>query len=236
MKVTQTAREAERRLKKLADPTCAKRCAGFFKTGPGEYGEHDTFYGIRVPDLRSLAKAFYLMPLGEVERLLYSSIHEARFLSLLILVHQFETSDNKTQSTVFRFYKKHAKQVNNWDLVDLSAPKIVGAYLWKRPRESLFRLAKSPNLWERRIAVVATHFFISKHDLHDTFAISASFLTDKEDLIHKACGWMLREAGKKDVQVLEAFLDSYIQDMPRTMLRYAIERFPEAKRKAYLER
>lgn len=232
----QTAAQAERHLKQLANKALAQRCARFFKTGPGQYGENDTFYGIRVPDIRSIAESFYTMSLKEVETLLHSPIHEARLLSLLILVYQFEQGDKKIQDTLFRFYKEHARQINNWDLVDLSAPKIVGTYLLYRSRAILFRLAKSPNLWERRISIVATLSFISKSDLHDTFAISASLLADQEDLIHKACGWMLREAGKKDVKQLERFLATHIQDMPRTMLRYAIEKFPETKRKAYLQR
>lgn len=236
MHTPKTAAALEKALKSLADPERAEAYLRFFKTGPGEYGEGDAFYGIRMPDIRETAKAFRELPLAEIRILLASPIHELRMCGSVILTLQYAKGDDKKRAEVFNFYIRHARRINNWDLVDVSAHKIVGAHLLNRDRTLLYRLAKSRNLWERRIAVVATAHFISKGDLDDTFRISEMLLADKHDLIHKACGWMLREAGKKDLKRLEAFLDRHVQDMPRTMLRYAIEKLPERKRKAYLNR
>lgn len=230
----QTAKAANAALKAVADPVIAEHSQRFFKTGPGEYGEGDVFYGVRVPDIRKIAKRFKHLPLGEIETLLYSAIHEVRLLSLVILVEQYEHGDEETKKRIFAFYKRHAAQVNNWDLVDTSAPKIIGVHLYGRNRTQLKTWAKANSLWKRRIAIVSTLFFIQKGDLNDTLKICEALLQDEHDLIHKACGWMLREAGKRDQKTLERFLDEHVTAMPRTMLRYAIEKLPEAKRRGYL--
>jgi 3-methyladenine DNA glycosylase AlkD len=231
----QDAQAAQQRLRSLADPVVAAGSARFFKTGPGEYGEGDIFIGIKSPTLKTVAKEFKALPLGEVECLLHSDIHEDRTLALVILVGQFTKADDATRKRIYEIYLANTCHINNWDLVDISAPQIVGGYLEDRSRRPLDRLAKSASIWERRIAVVATHWFIRHDDIGDTLRIAEKLLTDKEDLIHKAVGWMLREVGKKNVAVLEAFLGEHCRVMPRTMLRYAIERFPDQKRRAYLK-
>jgi 3-methyladenine DNA glycosylase AlkD len=230
------AQAAQQRLRSLADPAVAAGSARFFKTGPGEYGEGDIFIGIKSPTLKMVAKEFKALPLAEGQRLLQSNIHEDRTLALVILVGQFTKADDTTRKRIHDLYLANTKHVNNWDLVDISAQQIVGGYLEDRSRKPLDRLAKSASIWERRIAIVATHWFIRQGDFADTLKIAEKLLTDKEDLIHKAVGWMLREVGKRNVAVLEAFLGEHCRMMPRTALRYAIERLPDEKRQAYLKR
>jgi len=221
-------------LKSIADPDIAAHSQRFFKTGPGEYGEGDEFLGIRVPVLRKAARKHRSLPLSEVESLLQSPIHEERLLALFILVIQYEQGEKSVRKRIFDLYCQNMSCVNNWDLVDSSAHKIVGDYLRDRSRRLLHRLAKSGVLWERRIAIMTTLAFIKDDDFEDTLLLSETLLHDKEDLIHKAVGWMLREVGNRDRDIEEAFLKDHYEEMPRTMLRYAIERFPEAKRKRYL--
>lgn len=225
---------AQQRLRSLGSPEQAANLARFFKTGPGEYGEGEHFIGVKVPVIRKVAKEFKDLPFAEAECLLHSEIHEERLLALVILVGRFQKGDDTTRKSIYDLYLANTAHINNWDLVDLSAPQIVGGHLETRSRKPLDRLAKSASLWERRISIVATHWFIRQGDLADTIRIAEKLLSDKEDLIHKAVGWMLREVGKRDVAVLEEFLDQHCRVMPRTMLRYAIERFPEKKRLAYL--
>jgi 3-methyladenine DNA glycosylase AlkD len=206
----------------------------WFKTGQGEYGEGDKFIGVRVPMQRAIAGKYHRLGLNEIDKLLESRIHEHRFTGLLILVAQYQGGDESTKRRVFSFYLNHTRGVNNWDLVDASAPAIVGERLVSRPRRVLYRLAKSSGLWERRIAMVATAALIDRGDLKDTFAIAARLLVDKHDLIHKATGWMLREAGKHSRSQLMRFLKRNYSQIPRTTLRYAIEHLPEAQRKKAL--
>jgi 3-methyladenine DNA glycosylase AlkD len=229
------AQDAEVRLRELADERIAETARRFFKTGPGQYGAGDEFLGIKVGPLRQVARAFQALSLKEASKLLHSPIHEARSLALLILVRAFEKGDKDTRLAIYRHYLAHTPRINNWDLVDVSAPPIVGGYLLDRERDPLYRLARSASLWERRIAIVATQHFIRHDDFADMFRIVEVLLADKEDLIHKAAGWMLREAGKRDEAALEGFLANLYRTMPRTMLRYAIERFPEARRREYLK-
>ena len=206
----------------------------FFKTGKGEYGEGDIFLGIKVPIQRRIAKTFSDLSLKEVEELLISKIHEERLISLFILIHQFERGNEIQRETIYNFYLKNLKHVNNWDLVDSSAHKIVGAFLFFRDRKVLYNLAKSKNLWEKRVSIISTAFFIARNDFADTLKISKILLHDEHDLIQKAVGRMLREVGKRDLETEEEFLKIHYKEMPRTMLRYAIEKFPEKKRKDYL--
>lgn len=208
----------------------------FFKTGPGDYAEHDQFLGIPVPQLRRLGKIYHLLSMDEVINLLQSPINEERLFALLMLVTRYQKGDLVTQETIYRLYQTHMKQVNNWNLVDASAHLILGAHLFYRDKTPLLTLAKSDILWERRIAMVATWYFIRKNQFEWTIKLSELLLKDSHDLMHKAVGWMLRETGKRDEAVLIQFLEQHANQMPRTMLRYAIERFPEARRKDYLAR
>ena len=208
---------------------------GFFRTGPGQYGEGDVFIGVRVPEVRAVCRECRDAPLAAVLALLESRIHEERLLALLLLVHAFERGDDTTRRRIFDAYLAHTAFINNWDLVDLSAYAIVGGYLASRSRAPLARLARSHSLWERRIAIVSTFHFIRRGDLAETLRIADLLLNDPHDLIHKAVGWMLREAGKRDGAALRTFLDARHQRMPRTMLRYAIERFDEPERQRYLK-
>ena len=228
------AKVVKQKLKSLATPEVAKSSVRFFKTGPGEYGEGDIFIGINVPTLRTVSREFRSLPLEEIESLLNSPIHEERHLALMILVLQVAKCDDAHRRIVFDSYMQNTNFINNWDLVDCSAPHVVGGFLMDKSRKPLFRLTKSKSLWERRIAIVSTQYFIRHDDFADTLAICEKLLNDKEDLIHKAAGWMLREVGQKDQVVLEAFLDQHGTVMPRTMLRYAIEKFPPEKRRVYL--
>ena len=223
-------------LRRLASPDDAAFLQRFFKTGPGEYGEGDLFIGIRVPVLRGLAKETDRLPLRGVRTLLHSPIHEERMLALLILVHRFKNrkTSEEERDQIYRLYMDNTAYINNWDLVDLSAPCIVGPYLEKRPRTTLYERAKSALLWDRRIAMISTHYFIRNRDFTDALAIAQLLLNDPHDLMHKAVGWMLREIGKRDQAEEELFLQKHYRVMPRTALRYAIERFPEPLRLAYL--
>ena len=221
-------------LREHIQPKYAESLGRFFKCGPGEYGEGDCFLGIRVPDIRAVSKRDDGS--SEVGPLLRSKWHEERVLALLILVRRFERGDATKRQEIFDCYLSSTQWINNWDLVDISAYQIVGRHLLDQPRRVLRVLAASHNLWERRIAIVSTFAFIRAGDCDDTFVLSKKLLHDPEDLIHKACGWMLREAGKKDLQALEDFLTKHQASMPRTMLRYAIEKFPEKRRKEYLLR
>lgn len=229
------ADEITRHLKALANEEQAEVSRRFFKTGPGEYGEGDVFIGIKVPVLRKLAKGGADIPLNEAGILLSSKFHEARLLALLILVRIFERGDDSIRQQIYYLYLKSTSSVNNWDLVDSSAPYIIGPYLAGRSRAPLYRLAKSKNLWERRIAIMSTFHFIKNSEFSETLKIAEMLLTDREDLIHKSVGWMLREIGKRHFRTEENFLKKFYQRMPRTMLRYAIEKFPEPKRQAYLK-
>ena len=225
----------EKRLKQLANRETAEIQQKFFKTGPGEYGEGDIFIGVRVPDLRKLAKAFQDLTFSEVRALLASSIHEERLLGLLILVRKYASSDEITKKKIYELYLENTPFINSWDLVDGSAHHIVGAFLMDKNKASLYRLAKSENLWERRIAIISTFHFIKHDQYQETLKIAKILLTDPENLIHKAVGWMLREIGKRDGVTEETFLKKHYMKMPRTMLRYAIEKFPEPKRQKYLK-
>lgn len=221
----------KKELAAAADPERARNSAWFFKTGEGQYGQGDQFIGLTVPTMRRIAHRYIHLPLADVEKLLASPIHEHRFVALEILVAQYERENSPA---IVDFYVKHTQFINNWDLVDTSAPYILGQHLLTRPRKILYRLAKSRNLWERRIAIIATMPLIRAGELEDTFAIAKILLPDEHDLIHKAVGWMLREAGKQSAPALVAFLKQHHAQMPRTALRYAIERFPQAHRKQML--
>lgn len=224
-------------LKKLKNSEKARLLTRFFKCGKGEYGEGDIFWGIMVPKQREVVKKYYAQAdIKDIQKLIKSPIHEHRLVGLLMLVEKFAKADEKNKSEIYKFYLKNTKKVNNWDLVDLTAPKIVGAYLLNRDRKILYELAKSKNLWEKRIAILATANFIDNNQFNDILKISKVLLNDKHDLIHKAIGWMLREVGKRDQKTEEKFLQKHYKIMPRTMLRYAIEKFPEGKRKMYLRR
>lgn len=217
-------------LAEAGDPERAKSSASFFKTGPGGYGEGDQFLGIRVPEQRKIAHRYLHLPLADIGRLLKSSVHEHRFTAAEILVARYEKGEAEEAEEIFRFYLAHAGRMNNWDLVDTSAPYIVGAHLLQRPREILDKLARSENLWERRIAIVSTFAFIKKRQLDDTFRIAEILLADPHDLIHKAVGWALRDAGTVSRAKLRRFLRQHYHKLPRTTLRYAIEHFPSAER------
>lgn len=221
-------------MRKLNNPARAVVSAGYFKTGKGEYGEGDVFLGITVPLQRQLAKKYMDLSLPEIEQLLANPIHEFRFTALLILVEQYEKGSNKEQKTMAEFYLAHLKNVNNWDLVDTSASYILGDFLLNRDKKILYKLAVSPNIWERRVAIISTQYFIKYNHFEDTLKLAEMLLNDKHDLIHKAVGWMLREVGNKNKSAEIAFLDLHYQRMPRTMLRYAIEKFDDKTRQRYL--
>jgi 3-methyladenine DNA glycosylase AlkD len=225
------------RLQEKANPEKAKVLQRFFKTGPGQYGEGDVFLGVMVPETRKVAKEFIDLEFSEIEESLRSKIHEERQAALLILVERFRIGNGKERKKIYDFYLKNAKKVNNWDLVDLSADKIVGGYLLDKDRGVLYGLAKSDNLWERRISIISCFAFIRKGEFNDCLGISDILLNDGHDLIQKAVGWMLREVGNRDRKSEEKFLQGSgkrYKRMPRTMLRYAIEKFPEDLRKRYL--
>jgi 3-methyladenine DNA glycosylase AlkD len=225
----------QRELESLGDAARAANLQRFFKTGPGEYAAGDRFRGIRVPVLRGLAKKYQELSLAETANLLQSEFHEDRLLALFILIRHYYRGGQGVRDKIHRLYLENTRFVNNWDLVDASAPHLVGHYLEGRPKDLLTRLAASDNLWERRIAILATFSFIKQNDFDESLRIARVLLTDPEDLLHKAVGWMLREVQKRDNQVAEAFLQKHYRQMPRTMLRYAIERLPEARRQAYLK-
>jgi 3-methyladenine DNA glycosylase AlkD len=238
------AADIRKELKSMADPDKAVILQRFFKTGPCQYGEGDIFIGVMLPQLRQVAKKFSQLSLGEVRTLLYSSIHEEKLVSLLMLAQSYNNSASSSgmeeKKEIVKFYLDNIKQVNNWDLVDLSAPNILGAHLAVNNRADrrrlLNRLAGSENIWERRIAIVSTHYFTRNGDFSETLKIAELLLHDRHDLIHKAVGWMLREVGKRDAAAEEAFLEKHCSIMPRTMLRYAIERLPETKKRRYYKK
>ena len=233
--MTKRLQELRGNIKTLANPETSRTMQWFFKTGKGEYGEGDIFVGLKVPTQRKLARGFNDLFLSDLKILLNSPIHEERLISLFILVDKYEKGDDKEKESIFTFYLKNRKGINNWDLVDLSAPKIIGKHLLKKDKSLLFKFALSKNLWERRIAVLSTYEFIWNDDYAATLQIAKILLQDNHDLIHTAVGWMLREIGKKDLRAEESFLKIHYKKMPRTMLRYAIEKFPETKRKKYLQ-
>ncbi|PJD96614.1 MAG: DNA alkylation repair protein [Legionella sp.] len=212
----------------------AKRKAIFFKTGPGDYAEHDQFLGVPTPQLRKLAKRHQQLALDQLAELLTSPINEIRLLASMILVKRYQKSDLATQEAVFQLYCSHRQYINNWNLVDATAHHIVGAHLHQQDKSFLLELASSNVLWDRRIAMVSTWYFIRHHEFEWTISLAKKLLADKQDLIHKAVGWMLREMGKRDLASLLEFLNQYRQQMPRTTLRYAIEKLPLACRQEYL--
>jgi len=225
----------QRKLQELGSREKAEVLQRFFKTGPGEYGEGDVFVGVKVPELRKLAKEYQEITVKEVKQLLRSAIHEERLLALFMLVRKYSKGNETEKKRIYELYLKNTQFINNWDLVDGSAHHIIGAFLADKSKEPLYRLAKSKNLWERRISIISTFYFI-KHDKYaETLKISEILLTDKQDLIHKAVGWMLREIGKRHIPTEENFLRKHYKRMPRTMLRYAIEKFPEDMRQGYLK-
>lgn len=223
-------------LRIIADKKLAKNLSWFFKTGPGDYGEGDKFFGVYVPQQRKIAKQYFNLSLSEIKKLLLSPWHEARLTGLLILVNKYKNADTiLEQKNIFNFYLEQAPRINNWDLVDLSAPYIAGEWLKDKPKNILYKLAVSSNLWQKRIAIVATFAFIKNNDLIHSYKIAKLLVNDKHDLIHKATGWMLREAGKRNTTVLKKFLQQNGRQMPRTMLRYAIEKFSPQERKRFLK-
>ena len=226
--------QLKRDLLQLSDQEKAKKPSGFFKTGKGQYGEGDIFLGISVPEQRKVAKKYTELSLKDIQELLNSKIHEHRFTALVVLISKYQKAEEQKKEEIFGFYLKNTENINNWDLVDLSAPKIVGDYLVNKDRSILYKLAKSNSLWERRISILSTFKFININDFEDALNISELLLHDKHDLIHKAVGWALREIGKRDLNIEEQFLTKYCSCMPRTMLRYAIEKLDEKKRKYYL--
>ncbi|MCX6803902.1 MAG: DNA alkylation repair protein [Candidatus Diapherotrites archaeon] len=223
----------------LKNPAQAKLLSGFFKTGKGEYGEGDEFYGIKVPKIREIAKKYSELSPEELSELIKSKIHEERLCALVVLV--LRTKNKKItiseRKQMFDFYLNHTKYINNWDLVDLSAPQIIGEYLFLVPQEKeiLYTLAKSESLWEKRLSMLASFQFIKNKEYSEALKIGELLLNDSHDLMHKAAGWMLREIGKRDLGVEEGFLKKHYEKMPRTMLRYAIEKFDEEKRQKYLK-
>jgi 3-methyladenine DNA glycosylase AlkD len=223
-------------LEKQSDPERAIKLQGFFKTRKGEYGEGDLFIGVRVPDLRRIAKKYRNISLTDVLELLRSEIHEHRLTALFILTEQFNKGDEEARQRIVDLYLCNTDYVNNWDLVDSSAHKVLGVWLVDKPRGVLYDLARSESLWERRISIISTFAFIRRGDLVDALALAGVLVDDGHDLIHKASGWVLREVGKKDQSVLEEFLLEHFETMPRTMLRYAIERLPEERRRFYMGR
>jgi len=229
-----TVRKIRRKLQQLGSKDKAKVLQKFFKTGPGEYGEGDVFIGVRVPDLRRLVKEYQDITIKEVVQLLSSMIHEERFFALLILVSKYSKGDETVKKRIYELYLQNTQFINSWDLVDGSAQHIVGAYLMDKGKKPLYLLAKSKNLWERRIAILSTFHFIKHDNYAETLKISKILLSDEQDLIHKAVGWMVREIGKRHMLTEEIFLKKHYKRMPRTMLRYAIEKFPESKRQKYL--
>lgn len=224
-------------LEKSSDKSQAQLLQRFFKTGKGEYGEGDIFLGIKVPTQRQIVKNYIELSFNDLQRLLKSKVHEERFCALAILCRKYTKADDKEKKKIFEFYIKNANEgrINNWDLIDLSAPNIVGDFLLNKDRKILYQFASSKNLWKKRIAILSTFTFIRQNDFDDALKISELLLSDEHDLIHKAVGWMLREVGKRDVAAEEKFLKKHYRKMPRTCLRYAIEKFDKEKREYYLK-
>jgi 3-methyladenine DNA glycosylase AlkD len=227
--------EVKKELRKYSSPEDAKILQRFFKTGPGEYGEGDIFIGVKVPPIRKTAALYHDLSFEDLTHLITSPIHEERLLALIILTKQIKNSDPKRQELIINFYLKNRIYINNWDLVDLSSPYILGPYLIDKDRSILYELTEHGNLWDKRIAVLASFYFIKQKDFKVSLDLITLLLEDRRDLINKACGWMLREIGKRDLKTEEDYLKIYYKTMPRTMLRYAIEKFPEEKRQAYLK-
>ncbi len=218
------------------DPEKALSVSNYFKTGKGQYGEGDVFLGINVPDQRKIAGKYKELPLSDIKTLLRNKIHEFRLTALILLVAKYKNTDGLGRREIAKLYIKNAKRVNNWDLVDLSAGYILGDYLLDREKSILYKLAISENIWERRIAIISTQGFIRNSKFDDTLRIAEMLLADKHDLIHKAVGWMLREVGNRDLETELKFLDKHYQKMPRTMLRYAIEKLKKSKREFYMKK
>lgn len=225
-------------LARVASPEKAAFFPRFFKTGPGEYGEGDRFLGVTVPDQRRIARSHRETPLPEVVKLVSSPIHEHRLTGFILLTEQYRKADEEARGRIFAFCRKHVAQVNNWDIVDTMAPKIFGEHLIAHPelRKLLYTFAGDASVWKRRIAIISTQAFIRRGDFKDTLAIAELLLHDSHDLLHKAAGWMLREVGDRDLSVLESFLERNAGEMPRTMLRYAIEKLPAARRRYFMEK
>ncbi|HIF37125.1 MAG: DNA alkylation repair protein [Methanobacteriota archaeon] len=228
--------KASEEIRKLANKEIAKHSLRFFKTDKGQYGFGDIFLGVRAPKIRLIAKKHIDISIADMKTLIQSKYHEERFLGLIILVNKYaKTKDKKNRNQLYKIYVSSFKYINNWDLVDVTCPHVTGKHLIDKDRTILYKWAKSEDLWTKRIAMVSTFSFIRKNDLEDTFKIAEILLHDEHDLIHKAVGWMLREAGKRDIKKEETFLKKYYKTMPRTMLRYSIEKFPESKRQKYLK-
>jgi len=233
-KKTKKLRDLKNELKRHADADQAKQMQRYFKTDKGEYGEGDIFLGLKAPVVRALMRDYVALDLDDLEKLLKSGIHEERSVALAILRRKFERAAEEERKSIFDFYIDHTENINNWDLVDLSAPTIVGGYLLDKDRKILYEMARSENLWRRRISIISTFAFIKEGDCSDSLRIAEMLLDDKHDLIHKAVGWTLREVGKKDIAAEEKFLKKHGGNMPRTALRYAIEKFDAAKRRQYM--
>jgi 3-methyladenine DNA glycosylase AlkD len=229
-----SAAAALRALKRCANADRAEGSARYFRTGVGEYGHGDKFLGLNAAQMHGLAREFRTLSLADCDRLLASPWHEARLLAALIMANASKRAEPSDREKIYRLYLRRTKRINNWDIVDLSAPHIVGAHLFARSRAPLRRLARSKNLWERRIAVVATHYFIREGDFDDTLRLARVLSRDEHDLIHKAVGWMLREVGKRDEKTLTRFLDRHAGALPRTALRYSLERLSPAQRTRYM--
>ncbi len=231
-----TAKDIQKELETYSTPEKKEYLPYFFKTGKGQYGEGDKFLGVVVPDTRKIAKKYKSISFDEIAKLLDSEYHECRLCALLILVERFKKAKEDERKEIYDFYLSKTARINNWDLVDLSAKDIVGEYLADKDRSVLYRLAESPLLWDQRIAVIATYAFIRRNDHKDILALSEKLLDHKHDLMHKAMGWMLRETGKKDMKALTGFLDKYHKVMPRTMLRYSIEKLSAEERAHYMKK
>ncbi len=228
--------KARDEIQALANKEIAKHSLRFFKTSKGEYGYGDVFLGVRTPQIRLIAKKYIDISTADMKTIIKSKYHEERLLGLIILVNKYsKAKDEKVRNQLYKIYVSSFKYVNNWDLVDVTCPHVIGKHLMNKERSILYSWAKSNDLWTKRIAIVSTHWFIRKNDLDDTFKIAEILLNDEHDLIHKAVGWMLREAGKRDLEKEEIFLKKHYKNMPRTMLRYSIEKFPEPKRQKYLK-
>jgi 3-methyladenine DNA glycosylase AlkD len=227
--------EVRKELKKYASKENAAVLQRFFKTGPGEYGDGDVFIGVKVPPIRKTAEKFLTLSIPQLKKVIKSPIHEERLLALIIITKKFGKADDEGKKDIVEFYLQNRKYINNWDLVDLSAPYILGPWYYDKDRSILYDLVNIGDMWEKRIAVLASFYFIKQNDYNTSLDLITLLLNDGRDLINKACGWMLREIGKRDLKTEEIFLKKHYKTMPRTMLRYAIEKFPEEKRQAYLK-
>lgn len=228
-------KEILRDLEKVSSKEYASTLQKFFKTGKGEYGYGDVFVGIKIPSLRSICKKYYRdISFEQLNFFTQNRVHEYRLFAFLILTYKFEKATQQQKKDIYEYYIKHLEYVNNWDIVDLTAHEIVGQYLIDKDRKDIYELLNSDNLWKQRVAVISTYAFIRNGDFKEILSFAKKLLTHEHDLIHKAVGWMLRNMGKKDINELRKFLDSYATEMPRTMLRYAIERLEEPQRKKYL--